>query len=340
MEQISIGSFELESGIVLPEVQLSFERAGKLFGPVILLCHALTGDARAVGSADAPGWWGGLVGPGKAVDTDRFQAITFNVLGGSDGSTGPASIDPRTQAPYRTSFPELTIRDMVNAQKKALQLLGIGRITAVIGGSLGGMQALEWGRLFPEVVDVVMPLAVTPSYSAYGVAFNHIGIEAIRNDPDYRNGFYAPGAVLRGFEIARMAGLVTYRSGELFHSRFGREEGEQGFDIQSYLDYQGKKLASRFDPNSYITLLKAMNTHDLGDKKLDVPIFSLLFTQDLLYPKEPMIDWLEGQPQADWTVIETVYGHDGFLVEFDKWGYLIGQKLEQVLADQAIPASR
>lgn len=334
MNNVSIGPLTTESGTLLLGTELVYERTGNPEGPVVLLCHALSGDARAVGNEAAPGWWAGLAGPGKAVDTEVFGVISFNVLGGSDGSTGPASINPETGEPYRTSFPELTIRDMVRAERAALRELGIDHLAAVIGGSLGGMRALEWGRLYPDMLDIIMPLAVTPSYSPYGIAFNHIGIEAIRNDPQYRDGFYDPGAVLKGLEIARMAGLVTYRSGALYEERFGRDRNARNYEVQSYLDYQGTKLAERFDPNSYITLMKAINTHDVGEAAISVPIFSVLFTNDLIYPAGPMIDWLRKMPDTGWEVIETDYGHDGFLAEYDKWTPFIRNKLNAFLPSE------
>ncbi|AQQ53184.1 homoserine O-acetyltransferase MetX [Planococcus lenghuensis] len=334
MTTVSIGSLTLESGLILHEVELAYERCGHENAPVILVCHALTGDQYAVGSEENPGWWSGLIGPGKSVDTEVFQVITFNVLGGCNGSTGPLSINPETGEPYKGAFPNLTIRDMVRAEYAALKALGINHLTAVIGGSLGGMKTLEWGRLYPEFLDALLPLAVTPAYSDYGVAFNHIGVQAIENDPDFNQGDYKESAVLKGLELARMMGIVTYRSGKLFNNRFQRLQTDEQFEIQSYLDYQGGKMADRFDANSYLILLKAMNSHDLEDSTIQADIFSLSFTRDLLYPSELMIPWLEKQSKASWQVIETDYGHDGFLVEFEKWGHFIERKLNDVLVPQ------
>ena len=336
MTVVSIGSLILESDKVLHDVKLAFERSGKEGGPTILICHALTGDQYAVGTKEHPGWWSGLVGPGKAVDTEVFQVVTFNVLGGCNGSTGPQSINPETGQAYRADFPELTIRDMVRAEYQALKELDIHQLTAVIGGSLGGMKALEWGRLYPDFIDAILPLAVTPYYSDYGVAFNHIGIQAIEGDAEFNGGNYEDSISLKGFQLARMAGMVTYRSGRMFNRRFARSQNPQGFDVQSYLDYQGKKLADRFDANSYLTLLKAMNSHDVAEEKITVDIYSLSFTQDLLYPSELMIPWLKEMPTADWDIVETEFGHDGFLVEFEKWGHHIHRKLETLVVPQLI----
>ncbi|WP_033541664.1 homoserine O-acetyltransferase MetX [Planococcus sp. CAU13] len=329
MQTVGIGDLELESGTVLRQVELAYERSGNPEGPMILICHALTGDQYAVGNAERPGWWSGLAGPGKVVDTEMFQIISFNVLGGCNGSTGPLSIDPETGSPYRSDFPLLTIRDMVRAEYKALLKLGINGVQAVLGGSLGGMKALEWGALYPDFTRSIVPLAVTPSFSSYALAFNHLGIQAIEGDPDFQNGHYTGSADFRGFHLARMAGMISYRSGKMFNERFGRSEKANSFEIESYLDYQGKKLAQRFDANSYLILLKAMNSHDLGDRQISVPICSLLYTHDLLYPAEEMIPWLERQPCAVWKIVGTDYGHDGFLVEFEKWGGFIRQFLQE-----------
>lgn len=328
MKTVSIGSLTLDSSKVLNDVELAYERHGDQKAPVVLVCHALTGDQYAIGTEENPGWWAGLIGPGKPVDTTVFQVITFNVLGGCHGSTGPLSTNPETGKPYRAEFPTLTIRDMVRAEYHALKKLGIDHLAGVIGGSLGGMKTLEWGKSYPEFIDAILPLAVTPYYGDYGVAFNHIGILAIENDGDFNSGHYKDSSLLKGFQVARMAGMVTYRSGNMFNQRFGRTNDGEEFNVQSYLNYQGKKLAGRFDANSYVLLLKAMNTHDIQDVVLEIPVHSLSFTHDLLYPSELMVPWLEKQTAATWEIVETDFGHDGFLVEFEKWGGFIEKKLK------------
>ena len=334
MASVSIGSLALESGETLANVELAYERCGKKGAPVVLICHALTGDQWAVGTAENPGWWAGLAGPGKAVDTDKFQVITFNVLGGCSGSTGPLSINPHTGTPYQAAFPAITIRDMVNAEYAALKELGIAGVAAVIGGSLGGMKTLEWGRSYPGFVKAIFPLAVTPAYSDFGVAFNFIGIQSIVNDPKFNGGNYGNSADLKGFEIARMAGMVTYRSGAMFNERFRRSGGKGTFQVESYLAYQGQKLAKRFDANSYVALLYAMNTHDVSEARMEVEIFSLSYTHDLLYPSDGMIPWLKSQPNAAWEIVDTQFGHDGFLVEFEKWDHHISRKLNSLAIPQ------
>lgn len=333
MQTAFIGDLELESGKTLRQVELAYERIGNPESPALLICHALTGDQYAVGSKDCPGWWSGLAGSGKAVDTDTFQVITFNVLGGCNGSTGPLSIDPETGNPYRSSFPTITIKDMVRAEYLALKKIGIKKLKAVIGGSLGGMKVLEWGALYPEFTESVVPLAVTPAFSSYALAFNHLGIQAIENDPEFQSGNYSGPSDFKGFHLARTAGMISYRSGKLFNERFGRSESGDKFEVESYLEYQGRKLAQRFDANSYLVLLKAMNSHDMAERQIRVPIRSLSFTHDLLYPAEEMIPWLENQPDAKWEVIDTLYGHDGFLVEFGKWDGFIRQFLHEEQAE-------
>ncbi len=336
MKTVSIGSLTLESAQTIEHVELAYERLGDINAPVILVCHALTGDQYAVGTEQNPGWWAGMIGPGKPVDTTVFQVITFNVLGGCHGSTGPLSVNPASGNLYRKDFPALTIRDMVNAEYHALKKLGIKHLAGVIGGSLGGMKTLEWGKRYPDFIDAIFPLAVTPYYSDYGVAFNHIGILAIENDPEFKAGNYQDASLLKGFELARMAGMVTYRSGNLFNRRFERAQSSTEFNVQSYLNYQGKKLAKRFDANSYLLLLKTMNTHDLKDAVVEVPIYALSFTHDLLFPSELAVPWLEKQPHADWEIVETDYGHDGFLIEFEKWGGFIEGKLKSFVLSQVI----
>lgn len=334
MAEVSIGSLTLESNQILHGVKLAYERCGNIDAPAILVCHALTGDQYSVGTTEKPGWWAGLIGPGKAVDTNLFQVITFNVLGGCNGSTGPLSVNPETEKPYRASFPLLTIRDMVRAEYAALKQLGIHHLAAVIGGSLGGMKTLEWGHLYPDFVDVIFPLAATPAYSDYGIAFNHIGIQAIEGDPDFNGGDYTDSAQLNGFKVARMAGMVTYRSGAMFNGRFARRQNGTLYDVESYLTYQGEKLAKRFDANSYVILLKAMNSHDVRREKIETEILSLSFTHDLLYPEELIVPWLKEMPKAEWQLVETEFGHDGFLVEFEKWDSHIKRKLNQLFVSQ------
>lgn len=339
-EIVNIGNLRLESGIELEGVQLAYEKVGKVNAPTILLCHALTGNHEAVGTDENPGWWNGLVGDGKSIDTNKFSVISFNTLGGCDGSTGPLSRNPKTSQPYRSAFPEITIRDMVQAERKALTVLGINRLHRVIGGSLGGMRVLEWGIMYPEDLDGLIPIAVTPSLSAYGIAFNCIGLHAIESDGKFCNGNYTDSTNIKGFETARMAGMVTYRPERLFNTRFDRAESDRGgYEVESYLHYIGKKITTRFDPNSYCTLLRAMNTHDIGRgrggienaaQKIKTKVIALGFTYDLIYPPEDIQEFINLISNASYHLVETDFGHDGFLTEYDKWGHLIKQSIESI----------
>lgn len=330
---LDIGSLTLESGEVLEHVVLRYERVGCPNAPVLLVCHALTGSHLAVGTSDNPGWWNGLIGKGKTIDPQHFfQIITFNVIGGCNGSSGPASINPKTGNPYRMNFPYISIRDMVHAQFAGLKKLGITKLAAVIGGSLGGMQAMEWGLLYPNTVEKLVILAATPALSDYGIAFNHIAATAIQTDPSWNGGNYEKGVLLSGLGIGRMIGMISYRSPDLFTKRFARKETTTGFSVTSYLDYQAKKLMQRFDANSYLYLLRAMNDHDIGRKRggwknaaksYPMPILFLSYTKDLIYEPCDIQQFAEIVPNGVHHRIDTDYGHDGFLVEFEKWGKYI-----------------
>ncbi len=333
---VQIPNFTLESGESLVEVELAYERCGPRDAPAILVCHALTGQHLTVGTANEPGWWRRLIEEGGYIDTTEYQLITFNVLGGCNGSTGPQSTDPKTGKPYGEQFPRLTVRDLVEVQYIALKILGFKRLKAVMGGSLGGMQVLEWGLMYPEFVDALFPIAVTPTLSDYGIAFNHISGEAIRNGGD------------QGLSIARMIGMMTYRSDVLFNERFNRtqrieEDGIPSYEIASYLSYQGEKLLERFNKDSYLTLLDAMNTHDIGRGRggleqvihgFQVPVFGVGFTRDLVYPPEVLADFISAIQQeggyAEFYEVKSKFGHDGFLVEFEKWGWFIQEKLTEL----------
>jgi homoserine O-acetyltransferase/O-succinyltransferase len=336
---IGIGDLRLESGNYLRSVELSFEMAGRMTGPVVLVCHALTGSHISVGTEDQPGWWRGLAGPSSYINTDEFLVVTFNVLGGCDGSTGPAAINPETGACYRMTFPELTVRDIVNAQFKGLEKLGIISLEAVIGGSLGGMQALEWGLLYPSFINKVFLLASSPYFTDYGIAFNAIGKTAIISDPNWRDGDYGHPAEVTGLKVARMAAMVTYRSPALFEKRFHRSKSSESlFQVESYLFYQGEKLANRFDPNSYLYLMAAMNSHDIGRgrggwsnaaEQFQPELVAIGYTNDLIYPPEAIREFADLVPLSAFYEVETLYGHDGFLTEFEMWGHIIATHLEK-----------
>ncbi|WP_188208179.1 homoserine O-acetyltransferase MetX [Alkalibacillus aidingensis] len=336
---VTIPNFTLESGYLFDEINLAYERVGPTDGPVILVCHALTGNQWAVGTEEHPGWWRGLISKDGYLNTAQYQVITFNVLGGCDGSTGPKSVNPNTNQPYGKEFPSLTIRDLVEVQFLALKKLGVSHLRAVIGGSLGGMQVLEWGLMYPNFVDAIFPIAVTPQFSDYAIAFNHISSLAIKQDPNWKQG-KVPTA---GLGLAREIGMITYRSEELFKERFGRSFSKGQYEVASYLDHQAKKMVERFDPNSYLTLLDAMNGHDIGRgrgglenaiEQLEVPVYALGFQHDLLYRPESIEEFIEQVlmvgGEADYFEVDTVFGHDGFLVEFDKWGHIVKKQLSKL----------
>ncbi|WP_099159310.1 homoserine O-acetyltransferase MetX [Virgibacillus ndiopensis] len=334
---VSFGPFHLTSGETLEKVTLHYESVGPAGAPIILVCHALTGNHCTVGTKDAPGWWDGLIGTNKYIDTDKFQVITFNVLGGCDGSTGPTSLHPRTGERYQADFPAITVRDTVHATYQALQELQIRKLAAVIGGSLGGMQVLEWGLLYPKAMDKLIVLAATPVFSDYGIAFNHIAASAIKADPTWNDGYYKTDMEIKGMEIARMIGMVTYRSSDLFSRRFNREKTKDDYSVSTYLDYQGEKLMRRFDPNSYLSLLNAMNYHDIGNgrggikqavKKYKCPLLAISFENDLIYEPKQIKELSEHVSDSFYYHVKTDFGHDGFLTEFDKWGHVIKEFLK------------
>ncbi|MDQ0352265.1 homoserine O-acetyltransferase [Alkalibacillus filiformis] len=337
-EKVVIPNFTLESGYTFKEVELVYEKAGNNEGPVILVCHALTGNHKTVGTGGEPGWWRGLIHEDGYINLNHYQVITFNVLGGCDGSTGPKSINPQTNEPFEANFPNVTVRDLVEIQFLALKKLGINYLRAVIGGSLGGMQVLEWGFMYPGFVGMIVPIAVTPQFSDYAIAFNHISAKAIKQDPSWQRGEIPK----EGLGLAREIGMITYRSAPLFQERFNRKKTNEEFEVQSYLNYQADKIIERFDANSYLTLLNAMNNHDVASgrgsyevtlEQLEVPVVALGFQHDLLYAPEAIkyfvddINLLGGS--ADYYEVETIFGHDGFLVEFDKWGHIIEKALNK-----------
>jgi len=346
---VQIGDLELESGKTLKMVEIAYERVGPVDAPAILVTHALTGNQYAVGEGKKESWWSGLIGAHRWIDTNQFQVITTNVIGGCSGSTGPNSINPATGKLYRTQFPFITIRDIVRAQYIALRQLGIDHLHAVIGGSLGGMQVLEWGIMYPTFMNVLIPIAVTPYLSDFAIAFNAIARRAILQDPAWKNGNYnkEEGEVV-GLSIARMLGMVTYRSSQLFNQRFnrkmmenwGKTHDEVTFEVESYLLHQGEKLIQRFDANSYLYLLKAMDSHDIGRDRggwqqalslMKATVLAIGFKGDLLYPPEQLKHLTDAYQEmgnkARFFEIDTEYGHDGFLVEFEKWGGIIRQGL-------------
>jgi homoserine O-acetyltransferase/O-succinyltransferase len=344
--------FALEAGGRLPEVTVAFETWGVL-NPSrangILVLHALTGDSHATGPAGpghpTPGWWDGLIGPGAAIDTDRYFVVCPNVLGGCQGTTGPASTAPDGAA-FGSRFPVVTIRDQVAVEVALADHLGIDRWAGVLGGSMGGMRVLEWCVGQPERVARALVLAVGAAASAEQIALCALQIRAVRSDPAFNGGDYytSEARPVDGLSLARGLGQVSYRTESEFEARFGRAvQGEENplkggrYAIESYLQHHGEKLTERFDPNSYIVLSESMNHHDIGrgrggiDAALhgvtaDVTVAGIL--SDRLYPlasQEEIVRHLPGDRSL--VVIESAFGHDGFLLEVDQVGRVIAAAL-------------
>lgn len=332
--------FTTEFGAVLRDVEIAYETFGTLHrnaDNVILLCHALTGDAHVGDDADRTGWWGPLIGPTKTFDTEKYFIVCANVLGGCAGTTGPSSPMPGLTDTYGSTFPSITIRDMVETQYSLLRHLGVSRLQAVVGGSMGGMQALEWGLCHPDFVLRAAVLAATPAFSTMAIAYNEVMREAIVADPHFHDGNYDKYGVFpdRGLRIARMLGMITYRTAQLFAERFGREQTHNDrtamFQIGSYLRYQGDKLVRRFDANSYLALMKAMDLHDIyrgrgqAHEVYEAYHAKLLFVgidDDLLFPAKQLqqaaLEAVQCGVDALYAHITSKFGHDAFLLEFEQ----------------------
>jgi homoserine O-acetyltransferase len=352
--------FRSEGGEPLLKVDLAYETWGSLNAEgsnAVLICHALTGDSHATGRSDSShpdvGWWEALIGPGLAVNTDELFVVCPNVLGGCQGSTGPASLDPLTGLPYGSKFPVVTIRDMVRTQASLATALGVRRWHCVIGGSMGGMQALEWAIMYPDRVRSMVLASSTAKASAQQIAWSHIGRSAIEADPAFYGGdYYEEGLGLgpqRGLAVARMAAQITYRSDQEFSERFDRRSDkplefslDQCFEVESYLEYHGQKLVKRFDANSYLRLNRAMDFHDVGRNRNGVaaalarvhaPALVASVTSDTLYPTEQQQrlhqGLLDAGKKSTWLEIQSKCGHDGFLVETAQLASPIAEFLEE-----------
>ena len=336
---------ELECGRRLDAVTVAYETYGRL-NPArdnaILVCHALSGGAHAAGwhdDAAKPGWWDVLIGPGKAFDTDRYFVISSNVLGSCYGTTGPSSIAPADGRPYGSRFPVVTIPDMVTVQRALVDSLGIARLRAVAGGSMGGMQALQWVTQYPDAVGSVIAIATSPRHSPQQIAFNEIARRAVMSDPHWRGGDYYDGERPRaGLAVARMIGHVTYLSDRGMHRKFGRRLRGHGlqyglgneFEVETYLDHQGRAFVDRFDANSLLYLTRAIDYFDLAPAggtlrdafvESDGSFLFLTFSSDWLYPPYHLEELAGAAVSAGRPVryreIPSDYGHDAFLLEHE-----------------------
>ncbi len=338
----------LESGSRLSEVTVAYETYGRLNAArdnAVMICHALSGDAHVAGyhtPEDAkPGWWDDMVGPGKGLDTNRFFVICSNILGGCMGTTGPASIDPRDGKPYGSRFPDITIGDMVVVQRHLLTHFGIDRMAAVIGGSLGGMQVLEWSIRYPTVPQRAICIASATSLSAQALAFDVVGRHAILRDPCWAGGdYYATGKVpALGLSQARMLGHITYLSPEIMTSKFGRDKRADAapvnrfqtpFQIESYLAYQGRKFTQRFDANAYLHITQAMDRYDLAERfesleqafaPVQTRFLVVALSSDWLFPPEQSREiaaaLLRAGKSVSYCMLHAPYGHDAFLVDIE-----------------------
>ena len=356
--------FSLEGGESLHNVTIAYETLGTLNADAsnaILVCHAWTGDSHVAGSAGkghpTNGWWDGVVGPGKAIDTNKYFVVCSNVLGGCQGSTGPSSPHPEDGKPYALRFPVVTIRDMVRAQALLADALGIKTWRAVVGGSMGGMQALEWAITFPTRVQALIAIATCAEASAQQIAWGSIGRRALIMDAAYNDGNYydagPDGGPWNGFAIARMIAQVTFRTDTRFSEKFGRELRDQNFnasgtdlfsrfEVEGYLDHHGDRLVRRFDANSYLYIGKAMDLHDVGRgrgglddalARIKAPTLTVSIDSDILYPayqQEIIQSRLKNADSRNrHAEIVSNEGHDGFLIEVTAVGAEIRQFLSE-----------
>lgn len=352
---------ELDCGRKLGPITIAYETYGTLNADksnAILILHALTGDAHAAGlhkpTDPKPGWWDNMIGPGKAFDTTKYFVICSNCLGGCRGTTGPYSINPETGKPYGLTFPIVTIGDMVRAQRQLIDHLGIKTLLSVAGGSMGGMQVLEWLTRYPDIVRSGICIASGPHNSAQAIAFDAVGRHAVQADPAFKNGnYYGQNAPVQGLSIARMLGHITYLSDDSMRAKFGRSlrsKSEYSYDfgsefaVETYLDYQGEKFVNRFDANSYLYITKACDYFDLVSAygsldnafaRVKSRVMVLSFSSDWLYPpyqsQEMVYSFMRNRKEVTYCNIQSDYGHDAFLLEVDVMKDLISGFLQHTL---------
>lgn len=345
----------LDGGQKLKGLTLAYETYGELNpdkSNAILVEHTLSGDAHAAGLHEGdkdPGWWDSMIGPGKAFDTTKYFVICSNVIGGCKGSTGPSSVNPDTKKPYGIDFPIITIGDMVEAQKYLIDHLGIKQLLCVVGGSMGGMQVLQWVASYPQMVRCAIPIATTLKHSPQQIAFDEVGRQAVMADPDWREGnYYGFGQPEKGLAVARMIGHITYMSDQSMEEKFSRKLKDKDysfkfktdFEVEGYLRYRGDNFVKRFDANSYLYITKAMDYFDLsGDKliaagsKISTRFLVIAFQSDWLYPlyqSQEIVRRLKMRHvDATYCEIKSTYGHDAFLLEIEEETHLVKHFLDK-----------
>jgi homoserine O-acetyltransferase/O-succinyltransferase len=352
-------TLQLKSGLSLGPITLAYETYGSLNAKksnAIMVCHALSGDAHAAGFHEgdkAAGWWDDMIGPGKALDTNIYFIICSNVIGGCKGSTGPSSKNPETGKPYALDFPLITIADMVEAQRHLIDFFGIEKLLCVIGGSMGGMQALQWASAYPDRVLAAIPIATALKHSPQQIAFNEVIRRSIMADPAWRKGYYYEySQPENGLAVARMIGHITFMSDQSMEEKFSRKlkndnlsfQFTDDFEVEGYLRYRGYNFVKRFDANSYLYITKAMDYFDLsgenfipGVKKTAVRFLVISFKSDWLYPayqSQDIVRLLKRKhAYTTYFDLTSTYGHDAFLIEIDDETRLIKNFLANIHQD-------